>query len=45
LPALIGVMSALFGLGASIGRFAIASYSIVLLAILALPETQGRALT
>lgn len=44
LPVLIGHMSERIGLGASIGIDAGLAYSLVLLAVLLLPETKGKAL-
>ena len=44
-PALIGVASPYMGLGPAIAVFAIGSYSIVLLTMIVLPETQGRDLS
>jgi len=44
-PALVGVLSARFSLGAAIGGFAAAGYLVVLATVIALPETRGRALT
>ncbi len=43
-PALVGFLSARFSLGAAIGGFAAAGYLVVLAAVVALPETRGRAL-
>ncbi len=43
-PALVGLLSARLPLGAAIGGFAVLAYLLVLLAVMALPETRGRAL-
>lgn len=43
-PALVGVLSARLPLGAAIGGFAALAYLLVLVAVLALPETRGRPL-
>jgi MFS family permease len=43
-PTLVGVLSSSVALGVAIGIFAAISYSIVILAALALPETRGREL-
>ncbi|HEX3440781.1 MAG TPA: MFS transporter [Pseudolabrys sp.] len=44
-PLLVGILSATFPLGRSIGVFAVISYGLVILAALMLPETKGRVLT
>jgi sugar phosphate permease len=44
-PALVGFLSARLSLGAAIGGFAAVAYLLVLAAVVALPETRGRALT
>jgi MFS family permease len=43
-PTLVGLLSSSVALGVAIGIFAAISYSIVILAALALPETRGREL-
>jgi MFS family permease len=43
-PALVGVLGTRLPLSLAIGGFAAAAYALVLLAVLALPETRGRAL-
>ena len=43
-PMLVGVLSARLSLGKAIGTFALASYAILILACLLLPETKGREL-
>lgn len=43
-PVLIGTLSSRFGLGASIGLFAVAAYGVLIIAALTLPETRGREL-
>ena len=43
-PALVGYMSHAMSLGAAIGIDAGVAYGVALLTVLALPETQGRAL-
>ena len=43
-PALIGVLSAHVSLGESIGALTVASYSLVIIAAWALPETRGKVL-
>ena len=43
-PALVGFLSARLALGAAIGGFAALAYLLVLAAVMALPETRGRAL-
>jgi hypothetical protein len=42
---LVGYLSASQGLGMAIGVFAGGAYALVLLTVLFLPETKGRALT
>ena len=44
-PTLVGFLSASQGLGTAIGVFAGGAYALVLLTVLFLPETKGRALT
>lgn len=44
-PTLVGYLSASQGLGMAIGVFAGGAYALVLLTVLFLPETKGRALT
>jgi MFS family permease len=44
-PTLVGVLSANLPLGQSIGVFAVAAYSVMVVAVLLLPETKGRELT
>ena len=44
-PAMIGYMSATIPLGMSIGYMAAGAYLLVIIACLALPETQGRELS
>jgi hypothetical protein len=41
---LIGALSKQFGLGTSIGMFAVAAYGVLIIAALTLPETRGREL-
>ncbi|KVL48055.1 MFS transporter [Burkholderia territorii] len=43
-PFLIGALSKQYGLGMSIGIFAVAAYGVVIVAALTLPETRGREL-
>ncbi|RQS03104.1 MFS transporter [Burkholderia sp. Bp9002] len=43
-PFLIGALSKHYGLGASIGIFAVAAYGVLIVAALTLPETRGREL-
>jgi len=43
-PVLIGALSSRFGLGTSIGIFAVAAYGVLIIAALTLPETRGREL-
>ncbi|MGE8575620.1 MAG: MFS transporter, partial [Burkholderia contaminans] len=43
-PFLIGALSKQYGLGTSIGIFAVAAYGVVIVAALTLPETRGREL-
>jgi MFS family permease len=43
-PVLIGSLSKEFGLGTSIGIFAVAAYGVLIIAALTLPETRGREL-
>ncbi|WP_175932866.1 MULTISPECIES: MFS transporter [unclassified Burkholderia] len=43
-PFLIGALSKQYGLGTSIGLFAVAAYGVVIVAALTLPETRGREL-
>ncbi|KVO62397.1 MFS transporter [Burkholderia ubonensis] len=43
-PFLIGALSKHYGLGASIGIFAVAAYGVMIVAALTLPETRGREL-
>jgi sugar phosphate permease len=43
-PALVGFLSARLSLGTAIGGFASVAYLLVLAAVIALPETRGRAL-
>ena len=43
-PALVGVLSQHIDLGTAIGAFTIGSYALVLLSLIALPETKGREL-
>jgi MFS family permease len=43
-PVLIGALSSRFGLGTSIGLFAVAAYGVLIIAALTLPETRGREL-
>ncbi|HZP93756.1 MAG TPA: MFS transporter [Burkholderiales bacterium] len=43
-PALVGFLSARFGLGPAIGLFACVAYVLVVVAVAALPETRGREL-
>ena len=43
-PAVIGLSSSTYGLGASIGVVAAACYCLVILAVIALPETRGKEL-
>lgn len=43
-PVLIGALSSRFGLGTSIGIFAVAAYGVLIIAALTLPETRGRGL-
>jgi MFS family permease len=42
MPALVGILSASLGLGAAMGLCACASYVLVVVAALVLPETRGR---
>jgi hypothetical protein len=44
-PLFVGILSATFPLGRSIGVFALISYGLVIFAALMLPETKGRVLT
>lgn len=43
-PFMIGALSKQYGLGTSIGLFAVAAYGVVIVAALTLPETRGREL-
>ncbi|HEF4771984.1 MFS transporter [Burkholderia multivorans] len=43
-PFLIGALAKHYGLGASIGIFAVAAYGVMIVAALTLPETRGREL-
>lgn len=43
-PFLIGALSKHYGLGLSIGIFAVAAYGVLIVAALTLPETRGREL-
>ena len=43
-PFLIGALSKQYGLGTSIGIFAVAAYGVVIVAALTLPEPRGREL-
>ena len=43
-PALVGLLSQHIDLGTAIGAFTIGSYALVLLSLIALPETKGREL-
>ncbi len=43
-PALVGVLSQHIELGTAIGAFTVGSYTLVLLSLIALPETKGREL-
>ncbi|MGS0896957.1 MFS transporter [Burkholderia stagnalis] len=43
-PFLIGALAKQYGLGTSIGIFAVAAYGVVIVAALTLPETRGREL-
>ena len=44
-PAMVGYMSSTMSLGVAIGYMAVGAYALVVIACLALPETQGRELT
>lgn len=44
-PAMVGYMSSSMSLGVAIGYMAAGAYALVVIACLALPETQGRDLT
>ncbi len=44
-PMLVGIISATMPLGQAIGLFTLASYGILIVASLLLPETKGRELT
>ena len=41
---MIGYLSAKVGLGTAIGLFTVGAYTLLLLALLVLPETRGRSL-
>jgi MFS family permease len=43
-PFLIGTLAKRYGLGASIGIFAVAAYGVLIVAALTLPETRGHEL-
>jgi MFS family permease len=43
-PALVGFLSASLGLGAAIGGFTVFAYSLIVIAVLVLPETKGTSL-
>ena len=43
-PSMIGYLSAKVGLGTAIGLFTVGAYTLLLLALLLLPETRGRSL-
>ena len=43
-PSMIGYLSAKVGLGTAIGLFTVGAYTLLLLALLVLPETRGRSL-